>query len=104
MLMTMAVNLRSSSSGGALGVALVNVLTFNQSLALLVTNWTQMETSLGAISRVKSLVAEVKPEDLASETYEPQAFWPAAGAITFRDLSACYKYVLSCITKRMLTY
>ena len=91
LLMTIAVELSSRTSGAALGVALVNVLTFNQSLALLVTSWTQMETSLGAISRVKSLAAEVKPEDCAREICDLPSSWPALGSMAFDNVSASYE-------------
>lgn len=87
----MAVELTSLTSGSALGAALVNVLAFDQSLALLVTNWTQMETSLGAVSRVKSLAANLKPEDLPIDTPTPPSHWPSNGAINFIDVSAKYR-------------
>ncbi|KAJ5209119.1 ABC transporter integral membrane type 1 [Penicillium cf. viridicatum] len=53
---TLAVMLRSSTSSSLLGVALNNILGFNQLLSYFITSWTTLETSLGAIARVKSFV------------------------------------------------
>lgn len=55
----LAVSLRSTSSGAAIGIALNNILGFNQSLRILVDSWTQLETALGAIARLKNLEATV---------------------------------------------
>jgi ATP-binding cassette, subfamily C (CFTR/MRP), member 1 len=49
----LAVSLRSTCSGAAIGIALNNILGFNQSLRVLVDSWTQLETALGAIARLK---------------------------------------------------
>ena len=90
-LMTMAVKLTALTSGGALGVALVNVLSFNQSLSGVVTQWTQLETSLGAVSRIRSFVQNTKPEDQPQEIQIPFKGWPNKGAIEIKDITASYK-------------
>ncbi|KAJ6184246.1 ABC transporter integral membrane type 1, partial [Penicillium mononematosum] len=53
-LVALAVFVTKQSSSGAVGVALVNLLSFNSTLTLLITNWTQLETSLGAGARLRS--------------------------------------------------
>ncbi|KAI5240904.1 putative ABC transporter [Aureobasidium subglaciale] len=58
----LAVSQRGTTSAGLLGVALTNVLGFSQSLTRLVTEWTTLETSLGAISRVRSFAADTEQE------------------------------------------
>lgn len=64
----LAVLLPQMTSPGTIGVALNNVLGFNQALAALIDSWTQLETSLGAIARVKNLeldpVMPHKPSEL----------------------------------------
>ncbi|KAI5206442.1 putative ABC transporter [Aureobasidium subglaciale] len=66
----LAVSRRGTTSVGLLGVALTNVLGFSQSLTRLVTEWTTLETSLGAISRVRSFAAsteqETSPENITT--------------------------------------
>ena len=87
---TLAVQLRSSTNAGLIGIALNNILTFNQGLSGLVNYWTQLETSLGAIARLKSFEAKVLPEAKAGEDVIPPESWPEAGAVEFQQVSASY--------------
>ncbi|KEQ97882.1 hypothetical protein AUEXF2481DRAFT_63168 [Aureobasidium subglaciale EXF-2481] len=64
----LAASQRGTTSAGLLGVALTNVLGFSQSLTRLVTEWTTLETSLGAISRVRSFAADTEQESLLDNT------------------------------------
>jgi len=92
LLVTFATQLRSSTSAGAIGVAFVSVLSFNQSLADLVTNWTALETSLGAISRLKTFVAETPVEETDNENrIEPPETWPDQGSIELKNVSFSYQ-------------
>jgi len=50
----LAVQIPGQSSGATIGIALNNVLGFNQALVVLVNSWTLVKTSLGAISRLKN--------------------------------------------------
>ena len=52
-----------------------------------------METSLGAIARLKSFEKETVSEHKEEETFIPAEEWPTAGAIEFRNVSAFYGYV-----------
>ncbi len=53
LLMTFATQLRSTTSGPALGLAMVNVLGFGQSLSQFILYYTELETSLGVIARIR---------------------------------------------------
>lgn len=53
LLIVLAVQLKSGLSGADMGVALVNLTSFNQYLTMLVRCWASMETSLGAIARIR---------------------------------------------------
>jgi hypothetical protein len=53
-----------------------------------------LETSLGAISRLKTFQTDVKPEDQDEEDVFPQRNWPSGGSIALRDVSASYEYAL----------
>jgi len=87
--MALAVSLRSSTSAGLLGVALNNILGFNQSLGRLVREWTNLETSLAAISRVKAFSETTGSEtDCASSDTGPSS-WPS-GSIVLKNVSASY--------------
>ncbi|EED18831.1 multidrug resistance protein, putative [Talaromyces stipitatus ATCC 10500] len=85
-----AVKLNSSTSGAAIGVALNNVLGFTQSLTVLVTNWTQLETSLGSVARLKNFQATVASENKPEEIIVPPSDWPSHGAVEFKNVTASY--------------
>jgi ATP-binding cassette subfamily C (CFTR/MRP) protein 1 len=77
----------STVNGGSIGVALVNIIGFNQSLALLVQNWTLLETSLGAIARISDLVATTPAESSAGDRGASEVPHSAMG-VQFNGVSA----------------
>ncbi|GKZ96685.1 hypothetical protein AnigIFM59636_011200 [Aspergillus niger] len=89
-LVALATNIRGSGSTGYLGVALYQVVTFSTTLQTLVTEWTQVEMALGAISRVRTYILNTKDENLPNETGLVSDKWPAKGAIVFNGVSASY--------------
>lgn len=88
--MALAVNLKSTTAAGLLGLSLNNILGFNKSLSTLVTSWTSLETSLGAVARVKTFAETTESEERTEQTYEPPAGWPSLGSIEIDDVSATY--------------
>ncbi|PYH40847.1 putative ABC multidrug transporter [Aspergillus saccharolyticus JOP 1030-1] len=90
LLVATVVLLRDKFAPGAVGVALVMVMTFNQTLMYLVKYWTQMETSIGAVSRVKAYAATTAPEERASAQRLLPAQWPGKGAIRLRHVVASH--------------
>lgn len=91
MIVALAIHLKDSSAG-ALGVSLLNILTFSQDLTYLIRTWTDLETSLGAVARVKSFEAETPSEHTLQEKTNPPEQWPSQGIIEFRQVSASYRY------------
>lgn len=89
-LVSIALRVSGASSQGAIGLALVNLLDFSQTLTLVIDQWTQLETSLGAIARLKWFVNNTPNENKESEKENPPADWPAQGAIEFDNVSASY--------------
>lgn len=87
---SLAVKLRESTSGGQIGIALNVVLVFNEVLLKLIETWAQVETSLGAIARLKTLEKDTISEDRLSEVEVPPESWPSQGEIEFRDVTASY--------------
>jgi ATP-binding cassette, subfamily C (CFTR/MRP), member 1 len=88
--MALATSLTSTTSGGRLGISLSQIVTFNSSLGSLLTAWTMVETSLGAIARLKGFEEGTKSEDKAEESFNPSEDWPNNGAIAFKNVSASY--------------
>ncbi|UKZ57189.1 hypothetical protein TrVGV298_011041 [Trichoderma virens] len=87
-LVAMVVFMRDSFDPGSVGVALVMVMTFNSNLMLLIRFWTLMETSIGAISRIKRYVATTEPEEIAVDMQPLPVEWPSLGSIQLCQLEA----------------
>lgn len=86
----LATSLAGSTSPGLLGVSLSAVVTFNSQLSWLMTFWVQLETSLGAIARIKGFQEGTIPEDKVMESLVPSSDWPSQGTIEFKNVSASY--------------
>lgn len=52
---------------------------------------TKLETSIGAVSRVKTFSTDTQSEALPAEIVIPPENWPVRGLIEFKDVSASYK-------------
>ncbi|CAH0058330.1 unnamed protein product [Clonostachys solani] len=89
MIVALATQLNDSSAG-ALGVALLNILRFSSDLVELIQTWTELETSLGAISRIRAFENESPSERLPGERTDPPAQWPFQGMIQIENLSSSY--------------
>jgi ABC-type multidrug transport system fused ATPase/permease subunit len=92
--LSLAVAFKASTTGGQIGLALTVILSISSILTSLMESWTSLETSLGAISRIKTLEENLLPEDKEGEGFEPSLEWPNKGAIEFHDVVAAYKYAL----------
>ncbi|KAI9928790.1 hypothetical protein MW887_002008 [Aspergillus wentii] len=90
-LIVLVVALRGTISTGYVGVALLNVIQFSQSIKLVVTFWTNLETHIGSIMRVKTFTEKVQSEDLPDENGSAPVGWPSKGDIKFESVSASYK-------------
>jgi hypothetical protein len=66
-----AVAFQGRISGGQVGIALNVMLAANTILLRLVENWTQLEISLGAVARLKTLEKMTPSEGGKSENFEP---------------------------------
>ncbi|KAJ4857971.1 ABC transporter domain-containing protein [Trichoderma breve] len=87
-LTTLAVRLHSNSAFA--GAALYSLLSFGENLAGIVLFWTSLETSLGAIARLKTFNDTVKPEDRDGERIIPPERWPQRGVVELKGVSATY--------------
>ncbi|KAI5195395.1 putative ABC transporter [Aureobasidium subglaciale] len=86
----LAVNLRTTTNAGLLGIALNNILSFNKALSSVVTSWTSLETSLGAIARVKTFTTSTPSENKPNEDQSCPPGWPGSGAVELREVSVKY--------------
>lgn len=53
--------------------------------------WTNLETALGAISRIKTFSEATEVEHLPRERTPPPEQWPRNGQIEYHGVSASYK-------------
>jgi len=90
-LMVMVVELRGTISPGFVGVAMLNVILFSQSIKMLLTFWTNLETHIGSVARVKTFTEATAEENLPSEKHAPPPLWPLHGAIEIKSMSAEYR-------------
>jgi len=84
-----------------MGLAQVNIVSFSTNIKLLITNWTLLEKSIIAISRVRTF--EVDAESEADTESENQVLdnhghdlahdWPKGGEIHINNISAKLKYI-----------
>lgn len=88
-----ALSLRGNSSLSLLGIALFNIVNFSTTLQMLIGQWTGLETSIGAVSRIRSYVREAKTEDLETEIQTVPSSWPLRGEVEFNNVTASYEYV-----------
>jgi ATP-binding cassette subfamily C (CFTR/MRP) protein 1 len=87
-LVVLAVKLKGQISGGSIGVALVNITTFNVAIVALIRFWTAMETSLGAVARVKQFASQTASEVRVTRSQALPQDWPRQGAIEFDGVTA----------------
>lgn len=93
-LMILVVKLRTELGAGYVGLAILNVITFSQSLSYILRNWANLETSIGAVSRIRDFVTHTANENKEIENSGLSsldlASWPSKGNIEFRNVDASY--------------
>ncbi|KAK6378993.1 hypothetical protein LTS17_006696 [Exophiala oligosperma] len=89
-LMAIVVVKRHTIQPGLVGLGLLSTVDLGVNLTSVVKEWTDLETSLGAISRLKEFVKITRPEHQACEVDDVEAEWPQKGKITFSRFGASY--------------
>jgi ATP-binding cassette subfamily C (CFTR/MRP) protein 1 len=93
-LVSLATQIKYGHSGDSVALGLISILSFSESLTTMINAYTNMETSIAAVQRVKELEETVSSEDLPEEVQTPPEIWPASGSIILDNVSASYEYVL----------
>lgn len=95
-MVTITMTLRDQLSPGLIGIALVNIINFGETMKALIQTWVGLEISIGAVARVNNFKKETKLEPhnlLGNEnrnTIVDFANWPSEGKIMFEDVTASY--------------
>lgn len=89
----LAIRFRTQST--LVGLALVNIISINETLQLLILQWASMEVALGSVTRLQEFMgtATSSSEDPTDPTTveTPPPTWPAQGGIMINNLSVRYK-------------
>ncbi|ETS75107.1 hypothetical protein PFICI_13591 [Pestalotiopsis fici W106-1] len=89
-LVAIIVTWKDKFTAGNVGVSLVMVMTFSTVLMRLIKMWTMMESSIGAVARVKRFAEETESEERDGPVADVASDWPRQGAIEFRSLVAAH--------------
>ncbi|RGP60633.1 hypothetical protein FLONG3_10802 [Fusarium longipes] len=88
-LVALATQLRTNA--GLTGASLISLLTFSEFMSDVIKSYTSLETSLGAVSRLRSFSETVATENMPGEDIEPPETWPQNGHIQIDKVSASYE-------------
>lgn len=89
----LSTQLVSSSRAGLVGAGLVSLMTFGELACATVRCWVQLETSLGAVKRLRDfemLANGHNNDESYDEELDPPADWPDKGSIHIAGATASY--------------
>ncbi|KAK4164429.1 canalicular multispecific organic anion transporter 1 [Cladorrhinum sp. PSN259] len=75
---------------GLAGASLVTLMSLGEALTYIIKFYTMLETSIGAIARLKTFGETVESEIKEGEDLIPPPEWPSRGAIEINNVSAAY--------------
>jgi ATP-binding cassette subfamily C (CFTR/MRP) protein 1 len=87
----LAVGLRGTASAGFVAVALSNMINLSGTLSNLVLVWTQLETSMASVERIKRFREDTPSENKATQNGSLPPSWPTSGDIEIANLNATYR-------------
>lgn len=93
-LVSLALNLRDTTTQSAIGLSLTTILSFSNGMSQLIDSWISLETSFGAIARLRTFLADT-PTEQTPKSKVPSESWPQHGKLELNDVSSKYKYGLS---------
>lgn len=89
-LIALSVLFPAGTSAGAIAIGMVNILGLSSSLVDVISSWTSLESSLGAIERLRSFERDTPQEVTSLQQQMPPEKWPSQGQIDFKKVSASY--------------
>ncbi|EEA22450.1 ATP-binding cassette transporter, putative [Talaromyces marneffei ATCC 18224] len=93
-LIALTVMYRNTVTGVDLGLSLNLIILANTTLLRLVQSWTSLETSLGAIARLKNIQESVPSQERDPYAVDPGPRWPSLGDVRLEEVSASYSQSL----------
>jgi ABC-type multidrug transport system fused ATPase/permease subunit len=89
-LLVIVVVRRASISPGLVGLGLLTTINLSRQLANMVRNWTMLETSIGAVSRLRDFSRDTECEHKTIESDEVRETWPEQGEVMLSKFAASY--------------
>jgi ATP-binding cassette subfamily C (CFTR/MRP) protein 1 len=77
---------------GFTGASLLTLMNLTGSINSLMRNYAELETSIGAVNRLRMFTKKVKPEDELDEDAPVPEEWPTQGKLHLGCASATYRY------------
>ncbi|RSM15280.1 hypothetical protein CEP52_000842 [Fusarium oligoseptatum] len=90
-LVVFAVTLREKINPSLLGIALVNMMRLGANMKGIILYWSILETSLGAITRIRAFSSDAPNEQKPGEDKQPGDVWPSTGNLEVKDLDVQYE-------------
>lgn len=84
-----AFGIESSATLGGVALSLVGMLHFGDTLTAVVQDWTSLESSLGALGRLRHFFASTPQETDADGDVPPE--WPQKGHVVLKNVNAQYE-------------
>lgn len=86
------------------GLTFLNVISLGNGMTSFIERWTDMETSLGAIARLRSFLKMTPVEKSQNDCDPVPEDWPQHGHIVMNHVSANYRYVELTLSSGATTY
>lgn len=105
-LAALLVGLKSRTTVGWAGVALVNTISLSFELKLVVHWMTTFEVAMGAIQRIREFITLTPSEDDGRPDGKARNDWPWAGEINFQDVYCCHgqdNFLPRCLKRANIT-
>lgn len=87
---TVALESRGSSSGNAMGLAFLSLITFSDTVSSWIRHSVALETTSGALYRIRKFEADV-PREEYNDRGEVPADWPSEGKLELNSVTAMYR-------------
>ncbi|TQW04279.1 ABC multidrug transporter [Cordyceps javanica] len=88
-LVAMALFIDESSSSSSIGLAFIGLIWLSIALEHLMTAWTDLETSTGALARL-SIFEEQTPQEVLRKSESLPSHWPSTGRIELMNVTASH--------------
>lgn len=90
-LIAISLTFPQSTSDSAIGLALLNLISFSATASLFISLWVRLETSLGGLARIKEFCEDTPQEEDRTDTPGLPENWPSSGKIDFNCVTASYR-------------